>query len=210
MVAKAVDPRDVRGVSAGEPIRGPWLTGAAKGLDDERRKPPAMPRVPGLRGFFATITTAVGDGKYEFEERHLPEWNAGTSELDWLTPETGSGKRTGDCYELNGNAELAVDDEVFLLNVRGKDGKEFYVFWHPPEGGGGGFIKITTATAPIKGDLKRDGTAMSSWDTKSGAHYSVTDEGNGCVAVNDVFRAGEDSSGAWHIAPIHARFKDTS
>lgn len=212
-MAKADDPRDVRGVDAGQPIRGPWLTGVAKGLDDERREPPPMPRVPGLRGFFATITSVTGDGAYEFEERHLPEWDGGASELAWLTPEANTYKREGDCYELNGNDELEEDDEVFLFEVRGKDGLPIYIFLHPPEGeggGGSGLIKITTATGSLKGDLKESGTAMSSWDDNGGSHYDVTDEGNGIVKVDDVFPAFADDADppVWHIASIYHRLKD--
>lgn len=151
-MAKTDDPRDVRDVAAGDPIRGPWLTGAAKGLDNERRKPPNLPRLHARRSFEAKIATEVGDGEYTFTAQHLPEWDG--SQIDWLTPEDGNfHPKTGTCYEANHTTGIAVDTIIHVREIRGLDGLPFYGFFRavtPPLG-------WTTAIAGTKYNINDAG-----------------------------------------------------
>jgi len=160
------------------------------------------------------VTVDNDDGTYDVKERYIS--NTGVVQADAISTAdmTGDFARTAlPVSPLNG-VEISVGDEVLVLggfDAGTSTGEPIARYLAIPAGGiaTDGIVKIT-GTSPLKGDLKRAGTAMSSWDTKSGSHYSVTDEGNGCVAADDVFPASEDSSGTWHIASIFSRLKDTS
>ena len=183
-MAEQSDPRDVRAVRPGDPIRGAWLSGAAKGLDDERRKMPPLPRIPGIKGFWAEVTNDNG-GKYTFVEVHLPEENVAGDGLTWVEPTATTYQRTGDCYECNGNEDVEDDSLEFLYIVQGTDGEDWYVFSHPAGGGGDsfGFVRVYQTTPPLGDWIAADGTT---YDDKSGSHYSITDRGNGYLKATHV------------------------
>lgn len=185
-MARTDDPRDVRGVNVGGPIRGPWLSGAAKGLDDERRKPPNLPRLVPRQSFEAVIATQVGDGEYTFTAQHLPTWDSVTPEIDWLTPESGNFHPiTGTCYEANGNDAVDVGTVIHVREIRGLDGLPFYAFFRAVTAAAWTAFaaKTTISTGSPAGDVYRGQDAGGAMTDERRVFYAFELDGGDTVAT---------------------------
>jgi len=162
---------------------------------------------------------AAGQAAYEnaryWVKRCYVENAAGTNTGDLtITAYSGADPRTLQVTATN-LAELADDTHnlaagtyVFVVGVRGQQspGVKHYVFWSGGTGScSGGFVKITS-TGPLKGEWKA--VDADAYDDNGGSDYSVTDEGTGVTAVDDVFPGFKWSDDTLHIASIYHRLKD--
>lgn len=145
--------------------------------------------------FGKAVVSGLAIVRIYWEDIGMPEYaDVKDAESDYLL-----GASTGSARVLwMHDTEIVVDGDTYwgIVNL-GVGTTE--------AGGAGGFIKIT-GTSPLKGDWKAVGE--STFDTNGGAHYDVTDEGNGYTAVDDVFPAFDWGDATYHIASIYHRAKD--
>ena len=151
-----------------------------------------------IGGYGLAVVSGITFVKVHWEGVDLPKYaEVADGEEDYLE---GSDTEGSAKVLLLDSTEIGVGTDVYWAVVL-----LGYGATTAGSGADGGFVKITSL-GPIMGDWK--GFDESAYDNNGTSHFEVTDEGNGYVAVDDVFPGFKWTDETLHIASTYHRAKD--